>query len=48
MDGDCWMILKNADYGSLVKKIDIQKRKIIVYGAGMIGQMIVPYLVREY
>ena len=42
------MILKNADYDSLAKKIKDENKKIIVYGAGMIGQIIIPYLIQEY
>lgn len=42
------MILRNSDYVSLAKKIKDNKSRVIIYGAGMIGQIIVPYLVREY
>jgi hypothetical protein len=42
------MMLKNADYDSLAKKIKEENKKIIVYGAGMIGQIIIPYLMQEY
>lgn len=42
------MILKNSDYASLVKKIQEENRRIVVYGAGMIGKTIIPYLVKEY
>lgn len=42
------MILRNADYVSFVKRIRENDKKIIVYGAGMIGQIIVPYLISEY
>ena len=39
------MILKNADYKSLAKKIKEENKKVIVYGAGMIGQIIIPYII---
>ena len=42
------MILKNADYKSLAKKIKEENKKVIVYGAGMIGQIIIPYIIWEY
>ena len=42
------MQLRNTDYTSLVKKVKENNSRIIVYGAGMIGQIIVPYLVRKY
>ncbi|HCL00889.1 MAG TPA: hypothetical protein DHW61_00440 [Lachnoclostridium phytofermentans] len=42
------MILRNSDYVALVKRMKENNSKVIVYGAGMVGQIIVPYLVREY
>jgi len=42
------MILKNSDYESLAKKIKDEDKRIIVYGAGVIGQVIIPYLIKEY
>lgn len=42
------MKLRNSDYQSFVKRIKKNSSKLIIYGAGMIGQIIVPYLVREY
>jgi hypothetical protein len=42
------MILKNADYNTLSKEIMDKNKRIIVYGAGMIGQIIIPYLINEY
>ncbi len=42
------MILKNASYDKLSENIHRFQKKIIVYGAGMIGQVIVPYLAKEY
>ena len=42
------MILRDDDYCSLAKKIIDEKKKIIVYGAGMIGQVVIPYLIERY
>ncbi len=42
------MILKNCGYKEFAEKIETEKKKIIVYGVGMIGQIVVPYLVEEY
>lgn len=42
------MILRNTDYEELAKKIKANKSRVVVYGAGMIGRIVVPYLVREY
>lgn len=42
------MILNNCRFKEFAEKIKAEKRKIIVYGAGMIGQVVVPYLVEEY
>ena len=42
------MRLRNTDYISLAKKIKENNNQVIVYGAGMIGQILVPYLVRKY
>lgn len=42
------MILNNCGYKEFAEKIKKGNKKIIVYGAGMIGQVIVPYLVEEY
>ncbi len=42
------MILKNSNYVQLVKDIIKNNKKIIIYGAGMIGQIIVPYLIKYY
>lgn len=42
------MRLRNTDYISFAKKIKENNNQVIVYGAGMIGQIIVPYLVRKY
>lgn len=42
------MKLKNADYDTLSKKIKSEDKRIIVYGAGMIGQIIIPHLIGNY
>lgn len=42
------MILKNTIFSEMAENVRHNKKRIIVYGAGMIGQIIVPYLVREY
>ena len=42
------MRLRNTDYISLAKKIKENNNQVIVYGAGMIGQILVPYLVRKF
>lgn len=42
------MILRDADYETLSKKIVSEGKCIIVYGAGMIGQMIIPYIITNY
>lgn len=42
------MILRNDNYASFAKKVKANHNRIIVYGAGMIGQIIIPYLVEAY
>ena len=42
------MILKCSNYESLVENIKNNKRRIVIYGAGMIGMVIIPYLIEEY
>lgn len=42
------MILRNGSYLQLMEKIKKDDRKVIIYGAGMIGQIIVPELVQKY
>lgn len=42
------MILRNDMFEVLAKKIKSNKFNIIVYGAGVIGQIIIPYLIEEY
>ena len=42
------MILKNGDYKQLADRIKTGGNKVIVYGAGMIGQIIIPHLISKY
>lgn len=42
------MLLKNARYGVLADKIKRENLKVIIYGAGMIGQIVVPYIIETY
>lgn len=42
------MIYVRDTYDKLVDRIKKQDKKIIVYGAGMIGNVVVPYLIRKY
>lgn len=40
--------LKNLSYGDLVQKIQREEKKLIIYGAGMIGQILIPDLLQRY
>ncbi len=42
------MILRNDTYENFAKYVKETKSKIIVYGAGMIGQILAPYILNEY
>lgn len=42
------MILKKTSYDLLFKKIKKENLKIVIYGAGMISQVIIPYLIEKY
>ncbi|MBE5850690.1 MAG: hypothetical protein E7298_11105 [Lachnospiraceae bacterium] len=42
------MILKNTGYEEIAKSIRKGNRRIVVYGAGMIGQIVVPYIIETY
>lgn len=42
------MILTSGNYESLVKQVTKHSLKIVIYGVGMIGQIIVPFLIKEY
>ncbi len=37
-----------SSYSELAKKINTQNLKIIIYGAGMIGNIVVPYIISKY
>lgn len=42
------MRLLNSRYSDLVKDVKQKNKKIVVYGAGMIGQVVVPYIIEKY
>lgn len=42
------MILRNARYAALAEYIKNNGKQIIIYGAGMIGRIVVPYMVQKY
>lgn len=42
------MILKNAGYQELFETVKERNNHLIIYGAGMIGQVVVPYWIRKY
>lgn len=42
------MILRNESYAQLAEKIKRTEKKVIIYGAGMIGQTVVPALSQKY
>lgn len=42
------MILRNARYSEMAEKIKKDGSHIIIYGSGMIGQIVVPYLIEQY
>lgn len=42
------MILKNASFEEFEKKIKSKGKKVIVYGSGMIGQILAPYIFNTY
>lgn len=42
------MILKKTSYDLLFEKIKKENLKIVIYGAGMISQVIIPYLIEKY
>ncbi len=42
------MLLKNCGYKEFAKRIKTKKKKIVAYGAGMIGRVVVPYLLEEH
>lgn len=42
------MILKNSSFNDLTQKVISCNQKIVIYGAGMIGQIIVPHIIKKY
>lgn len=42
------MILRNSGYEELAERIKRKKSKIFIYGAGMIGQVVIPYIIENY
>lgn len=42
------MNLRNADYTKLAESIREKHRRIIIYGAGMIGQIVVPFIIETH
>jgi len=42
------MILRNSDYKTLAEKMKRRKSRVMIYGAGMIGQTVVPYFIKKY
>lgn len=42
------MILKNLTYEELAEKIKQEHREVMVYGAGAIGKIVVPYFIQKY
>ena len=42
------MNLKNTGYAELAKSIRDKNSRIYIYGAGMIGQIVVPYIIETY
>ena len=42
------MVLRNAGYPELANRIKEEDKRITVYGAGMIGRIVIPYIVEAY
>ena len=42
------MNLRNADYNTFARNVRNNNNRIVVYGAGMIGQIVVPYIIETY
>ena len=42
------MRIQSGDYDYLAKRIHDGNYRVIVYGAGMIGQIVVPYIIDKY
>ena len=42
------MILRNTGYMEMARRIKEFNSRIVIYGAGMIGQIVVPYMIEKY
>lgn len=42
------MKLKKGSFPDFAKRVEITQKKIVVYGAGVIGQTVAPYWLHEY
>lgn len=42
------MILRNCEYSMLAERIRQNQNRIVIYGAGMIGQIVLPYFIEFY
>lgn len=42
------MNLKNSNYRTLSRRIKENNSRIVIYGAGMIGQIVIPYILEKY
>lgn len=42
------MKLRNSGYFNFAERVKRENKKIVVYGAGMIGQVIIPYILENY
>lgn len=42
------MILRNLEFREFSECVKNSKKKIVVYGAGMIGKIVVPFIIKEY
>lgn len=42
------MILRNSTYQEFAEKIKREDKRLIVYGAGMIGQVVIPSILQQY
>lgn len=43
-----YMILRNARYSEMAEKIRKDGSRVIIYGSGMIGLIVTPYLIEQY
>lgn len=42
------MILKNSNYQDFAEKVRRENKKLVIYGAGMIGQVVLPSILQQY